>query len=482
MIAELDQDFAVRAPELPRIAARILNAPLLITPGAAAAVVSGLADRLGVLPLRKATSLAAIDRRSQSGGEAPYAVADGVATIPLLGETINRGSWVSAQSGVTSYETVQRALRRAEADPTVTGILLDVDSPGGEAAGAMEAADVVRAVAAKKPIVAYVNGLAASAAYAIAAGALEIVAAPSATLGSIGVVYLHIDRSKAMDHAGLKPTLIHAGARKVDGNSLRPLDASARAAIQRQIDDVYALLVGSVGKHRPRLGESGARLTDGAIYFGQKAVDAGLADRIGTMGDALDALRLFPASHVAANPSGAASDLPPAAPLASHPSSQAGEAVPLFERARAAAQAAGCGADEAEIYIADSVANAREKTIARARACGVPEDRLEKVADEAEKGDVWARAALICFSNAATGRCRLVEHLIFNTDLSAEAAVTVLRGAPMEEARSPGAENRATRKHVFYSTAEFDEAMRRGEIKSGDQTTIRHPSQRGKST
>jgi len=145
-----------------------------------------------------------------------------------------------------------------------------------------------------------------------------------------------------------------------------------------------------------------------------------------------------------------ASDLPPmsAAPPASRSSSPASEAKPLLERARA-------------------------KTIARARACGVPEERLEKVADEAEKGDAWARAATICFSEAAIGRWRLVDHLIFHTDLAPEAAVAVLCGAPIEDARGPGAtDDREPRKHVFYSTEEFDEAKRRGEVRPGDQVAF----------
>ena len=117
--------------------------------------------------------------------------------------------------------------------------------------------------------------------------------------------------------------------------------------------------------------------------------------------------------------------------------------------------------------------DARAATIARARACGVPENRLEKVADEAEKGENWARAATIFFSEAAIDRWRLAEHLIFNTDLSPEAAVMVLRGAPVEEARGArGAQAPGPRTHIFYSTAEFDEAKRRGDVRPGDKVVF----------
>ncbi len=454
MITELEREDPALAAELPRIARRILNTPLLIAPGAAAALVSGLAGRLGVLPLRAATPLTAIDRGSQGDGEAPYAVADGVATISLLGETVNRGSWVSAQSQVTSYEAIQRALRQAEADPTVAGILLDIDSPGGEAAGAMETAAVVRAVAAMKPVVAYVNWLAASAAYAIAAGALEIVAAPSATLGSIGVVYLHVDRSRAMAAVGLKPTLIFAGARKIDGNSLRPLDDAARGAVQQQIDDVYALLVGSIGRHRSRLGEGGARRTEAAIYFGQKAVDAGLADRIGAMSDALQTLRSgWQAPTARADAVAAPAARAPTQSLAATTI----KAIVSSERS----SELGLPANLPEV--SQTATDMRARALEAGFAEGVPA--------------AFTRAQAILKCEAVKGREELAVDLVLHTDLPAEQAIAVLAKTPKQETRWRGpAERRETRKHVFYSTAEFDEAKRRGEIRSGDEVvfTTRH--------
>ena len=182
--------------ELPRIAARLFNAPLLITPNCAVLIASNLADRFGVEPIRSARP-GGLSASIDDDDEEPYVVNNGIATISVRGELVNRGSWLSAQSGLTSYEALQSALRAAAADVSVRGILLDIDSPGGEAAGAMETADVVREVSKTKPVKAFVNSLAASAAYAIAAGASEIIVTPSATVGSIGVVWLHLDRSAA---------------------------------------------------------------------------------------------------------------------------------------------------------------------------------------------------------------------------------------------------------------------------------------------
>jgi signal peptide peptidase SppA len=271
--------------ELTRLSARLFNCPLLVLPDVAETIAENLGDRFAAAgPFRPV---------NVPGGEPegpdddPYTVDGGIATIPVRGELVNRGSWLSSQSGLTSYETLQSALRQAASDPRVTQVLLDMDSPGGEAAGAMETADEVRALSRLKPVTAYVNSLAASAAYAIAAGAKEIVVPPSGTVGSIGVVWLHLDRSQAMKERGVKPTLMTAGAFKADGHPYGPLDPEAKARIQSSIDDTYSLFADSVGRHRPKLGADGARATEAALYMGQKAVDSGLADRVATLGQLL---------------------------------------------------------------------------------------------------------------------------------------------------------------------------------------------------
>lgn len=267
------------AHALPRLASRVFNTPLLATPEAAVAIANVFAERIGIAPLdiaASAPSLAVEDR------DAPYDLDDdGIATIPIHGELVNRGSWLDAYSGLTSYKTLTASLDTAANDYRVRGIALDIDSPGGEAAGAMETAARIREITAAKPVVAYVDSLAASAAYWLASGADEIIATPSATLGSIGVVYLHLDRSEAMKDRGIRASLLHEGAFKVDGNSMQPLPDDARARIQAQLREVYNLFTESVGRHRPDLGAKGARKTEAGIFIGQRAVEAGLADRIG---------------------------------------------------------------------------------------------------------------------------------------------------------------------------------------------------------
>src|SRR6185437_16872472 len=78
-----------------------------------------------------------------------------------------------------------------------------------------------------------------------------------------------------------QPTILHAGAAKADGNSLHPLAPEAEKRIRARLGDSYQVLLNSIGAHRPKLGAAGARATEAALYLGEKAVAAGLADAVG---------------------------------------------------------------------------------------------------------------------------------------------------------------------------------------------------------
>lgn len=288
--------------KLIHIADRVLNRPLMILPEKLALIAQVLEGRIGI----DATDLKEIeaDGHLQSGPDAsrfvgnnagadgrsrkPYRVEKGVAVIPVLGSLVNRGAWLGAYSGMTSYEGIGFQLDSAAQDPDVTSVLLDLDSPGGEAVGAFEAADKVRALAKSKEVVAIVNGMAASAAYAIASAASSIVTTPSGVSGSIGVVLMHADYSHAMHEKGIKPTLIHAGAHKVDGNPYQPLSESVKADLKAEVDHFYSLFVSSVATGRKgRMTDKSIRGTEARTYIGAEAVKVGLADRVGTFEGAL---------------------------------------------------------------------------------------------------------------------------------------------------------------------------------------------------
>lgn len=278
---------------LMRIADRVLNTPLLITPEKAEVITSVLSGRIGVDSPEASRFVGSSVEVMPSGAERrlPYKVKDGVAVITIVGTLVNRGAWIGANSGLTSYEGISHQISSAAADQSVHSIILDLHSPGGEAVGAMEAADVVRRAAKTKPVVAVVNGMAASAAYAIASGATEIVTTETGVSGSIGVILLHADFSRQLDREGITPTLIFAGAHKADGNPYGPLPESVREGLQAEVDAFYSLFVTTVAKGRgSRLSTAAARRTEARIFIGQAAVDAGVADRVGSFESVLSDL------------------------------------------------------------------------------------------------------------------------------------------------------------------------------------------------
>lgn len=277
------------------IADRVLNRPLLVTRDKAQVILSVLSGRIGVNDLTpEASRFEGSPFAPDENGRVryrPYNIARGIAVVTITGSLVNRGAWVGASSGLTSYEGIQHQLKTALNDDQVTAVILDLHTPGGEAIGAFETAELVRKLAAKKHTVAVVNGLAASAGYAIASGASEIVTTETGVSGSIGVVMLHADFSKKLANEGIDPTLIFAGAHKVDGNPFEPLPDSVRDDLQAEVTAFYDLFVRTVAKGRgARFDAAAAKATEARTFIGKAAVDVGLADRVGTFESVLTEL------------------------------------------------------------------------------------------------------------------------------------------------------------------------------------------------
>lgn len=280
---------------LPRIAERVLNRPLMIHPDKLALIAQILDGRIAIdasdfkaieidEQLRKPGASRFVGSRSGKDGKSykPYRIENGTAIIEVVGSLVNRGAWLGSYSGLTSYEGLGFQFDTAKTDADVERVILDLDSPGGEAVGCFEVAEKVAALALTKEVVAVVNGMAASAAYAIASQATMIVTTPSGITGSVGCVMLHADYSQMLVKQGIKPTLIHAGAHKVDGNPYEPLSEAVKADLRAEVDQFYDLFVSSVAKGRRALTEKAVRATEARTYIGQAAVDAGIADSVGS--------------------------------------------------------------------------------------------------------------------------------------------------------------------------------------------------------
>ncbi|OAN53029.1 phage tail protein [Paramagnetospirillum marisnigri] len=266
--------------DLPHLAARLYGTPLLVARSKLDVILGALGPRLAGQPI-------SFDGDAASTGDV-VVTADGIAIVPVIGTLVARSGYLGAASGLTAYSDIAESIEAAATDPGIRAILLDVDSSGGEVGGLFDLVDHIQAIRSQcgKPIWAVADEAALSAAYAIACTADRLYVTQTGEVGSIGVVAVHRDESGADAQAGLAWTFVHAGASKVDGNPHQPLSDSARAGLQADVDALYGRFVALVARCRKQPPEA-IRATEAAVYRGDQAVAAGLADKVGTLRVAL---------------------------------------------------------------------------------------------------------------------------------------------------------------------------------------------------
>ncbi len=214
-----------------------------------------------------------------------------VALLALAGPLSPRGVRFWGREVAPGMDRFRAALNMAASDPNVAAIVIDVDSPGGTVTGTPETAAAVAAAAKVKPVIAVTETMAASAAYYIASQASEIVVAPSAEVGSIGVLAVHMDMSKMLEDFGVKATIIRSRPGKADANPYEPLTDEALAAIQASVNEADADFLKAVASGR-KTTVANVRETfgQGRMVSAKEAVRLGMADRIATLPEVLSGL------------------------------------------------------------------------------------------------------------------------------------------------------------------------------------------------
>ena len=205
--------------------------------------------------------------------------------MSITGTLVRRTQGLQAESGLTSYQAIEEEVLDAATDPGVRGILLDIDSPGGEAGGLPDLMDSLRQAGELKPMWAVANDEAFSAAYGIATTAKRIYVSRTGGVGSVGVIAVHLDHSQADARAGLAYTIFRGGQYKAEHNSLEPLTDHARQTLQGEVDRLHGMFAQMVATNR-RLSTDTVMATQAGLSFGPLAITAGLADAIGTLQDA----------------------------------------------------------------------------------------------------------------------------------------------------------------------------------------------------
>lgn len=215
-------------------------------------------------------------------GTRRVSVRDGVAIVPVAGPIIRYATMFSEVSGVTSTQVLATDIRAALDDPTIHALVLDMNTPGGQVAGINELGDLIYQGRREKRIVAYAGHYMASAGYWIGSGAHEIVADRTSVIGSIGAVMTLIDESARQEKAGVR-TIQIVSSQSPD-KVLDPSVDASRAKLQKIVDDLAGVFVSAVARNR---GVDEAHVIEnfgrGDVMVGQAAVDAGLADRLGSL-------------------------------------------------------------------------------------------------------------------------------------------------------------------------------------------------------
>ncbi len=274
-------------PTMPYLASRVFGTPLLIHPRKLEVILSVVGPRMGMVVPETSAQLAQTpppERVIRTDLQVPN-----IAVISILGTLVRRTGAMDAASGLTSYASISAQINAAINDLSVDAVLLDIDSPGGEAGGAFDLADEIVSARSTKPIWAVANDDAFSAAYAIACSAERIYLTRTGGVGSIGVIALHVDQTQRDALDGYRYTAIYAGDRKNDLSPHLPLSNEASTALQTEVDRLYEMFVSTVATNRG-LDAQAVRDTQARLFYAGDAIEAGFADAIGTADDALRAL------------------------------------------------------------------------------------------------------------------------------------------------------------------------------------------------
>ncbi|EPY01389.1 S49 family peptidase [Magnetospirillum fulvum] len=287
-----------------RLLGKLVNRPLVLTPRRALTLFGMLAPRAGIraddvvaaqnedgggpLLLSRLVSEAVTRPRAQGpkdDGKA-YRVQGGVAIIPVTGDLVHDLGSLDPWCGMTGYDGIITKLDLAEADPAVQGALLYVDSPGGEVTQCAVCGDRIRDFQAAKPLRTVYADAGYSAACWLGSQGGRVYAPRTGGTGSIGVITLHADLSRAYDEAGITVTVLSAGAHKGDGHPYAPLPKAVASEIVAELESLRGYFAAAVAAGRD-LDLDDVLATEARCLSADEALELGLIDEIMNPDDAL---------------------------------------------------------------------------------------------------------------------------------------------------------------------------------------------------
>ena len=201
---------------------------------------------------------------------------------PLFGAVQPQIARISIGGFIAGSESTAKLMKRVGESAAVQGVVVSINSPGGTTTGSEELFRNLRALAEKKPIVAFVDGTAASGAYITAIAADHIVARETSLVGSIGVLFQYPDVSGLLDKVGVKVESVKSSPLKAEPSGFTPTSPEARAALAAVVGDTYGWFKGLVADRRKMDDKQLAAVADGRVFSGRQSVPLRLVDELGS--------------------------------------------------------------------------------------------------------------------------------------------------------------------------------------------------------
>lgn len=210
-----------------------------------------------------------------------------VAIVPIQGSLVAKENWLTRMFGMMAYDTLGNIMAEIAADGGIDTVIMDIDSPGGEAKGLDAAVEGIRgAEAAGIKTVAHTSGQMASAAYWIGSTAQEVAASTTAEVGSVGVIAVHGEESERNRKEGLTFTVLRKGEEKALASPFEKLSDKARDQILESMDRKYQQFVGTVSENRGLPKDFVLdKIASGRVFGSDEALDLGMIDEIVTYND-----------------------------------------------------------------------------------------------------------------------------------------------------------------------------------------------------
>lgn len=225
-------------------------------------------------------------------GALPRGQGKRVAVLVAQGDIlrVSGGGFLAEEQAITP-RAMSRMIRSIREDNSISGVILRVDSPGGDAVASDEILSELKALSSKKPLVISMSDVAASGGYYIAMTGDPVLAYPDTVTGSIGVIYGKVNIQGLYDKLGISTEILKRGANADIDSALRPLTPDSRRKLREGVEFIYDGFLKRVAEGRKRPVEEIAPVAEGRVWLGSDARERGLVDDLGGLTLAVEKIR-----------------------------------------------------------------------------------------------------------------------------------------------------------------------------------------------